>query len=206
MDVSEILRMAWRAVEDAELPDEVRQTAFREAVRLMGPQLAVPVSPTPPPVTIETRRTTAAGGPDAATQRGRATTLSENEFYEKLTTNTGVEKGKLERIVHIEGDVPQITLTRVKLERSMSKRAQAVAQILSVARLFGLNETETSLDVIRDECERLKVYDSKNFSTHMRGITGFQIKGGATKSRRVKALETGIKAFPTLVDSLLGEP
>ncbi len=204
MDVSEILRMAWRAVEDAELPDEVRQTAFREAVRLMSPQVAVPVSPTPPPASIETRRTTAVGASDSAAEKGRATTISENELYDKLTSNTGVEKGKLERIVHIEGGVPQITLMRVKLGPSMIKRAQAVAQVLIVARLFGLNETETPLDVIRGECDRLKVYDSKNFSAHMRGITGYQIKGEG-KSRRIKALETGIKAFPTLVDSLLSE-
>jgi hypothetical protein len=38
MKTSEILRDAWKAVQDASLPDELHEVAFREAVRLLSPQ------------------------------------------------------------------------------------------------------------------------------------------------------------------------
>ena len=37
MEVSETLKKAWTAVEDAGLPEKIQEAAFREAVRLLIP-------------------------------------------------------------------------------------------------------------------------------------------------------------------------
>lgn len=187
MDVSEILKKAWKAVEDAGVPTQVEEVAFREAVRLLSPASAAPPTAARQTGPTEARRAAAAGGRERKVENGATTKVSDEELYEQVAGHTGVEKGKLERVVHMEDGVPQVALTRVQLGSSNAKRAQAVAQVVAVARALTLREAEPPLDAIREECERLRVYDPGNFSTQMRALDGFQIKG-AGKARRIRVL------------------
>jgi hypothetical protein len=125
-------------------------------------------------------------------------------MYDKVVAQTGVSRDKLEQIVHLDDDGPRISIPGLKLGRNNAERARAVAQVLTIVRGFALGENETPLDVIRGECERLKVYDSANFSSsHMKALNGYVINGTG-QNRRVRAKGQGIAAFPGVVDSLLG--
>jgi hypothetical protein len=61
-----------------------------------------------------------------------------------------------------------------------------VAQTLTIARGFGLEENETPLEVIRSECTRLKVYDSANFSSQLAKLAGYVVSGSG-QNRRLRA-------------------
>ncbi|MBA2529703.1 MAG: hypothetical protein H0V19_07040 [Euzebyales bacterium] len=69
---------------------------------------------------------------------------------------------------------------------------------------FGLDEAETSVELVRAEAQRLKCYDQANFSSQLGKLTGYQVTGPSS-SRRIRAKSAGIQAFPGFVDSLLGD-
>ena len=121
-----------------------------------------------------------------------------------MAEHTGADRTRLEQIVHLDDDEPRVSLPGLRLGRNNAERMRAVAQILTIVRGFGLEETDTSLEVIRSECTRLKVYDSANFSSHIAKLSGYVVSGSG-QNRRLRVKSTGIHAFPALVDSLLGE-
>jgi hypothetical protein len=201
METSELLKSAWAAVEDAGLPDEVQAIGFREAVRLLAPES---------PGMTPTRRDAAGGRGERGgamsdpTSDAPRITVSEDEIYDRVVEHTGVDRARLEQIVHLDDDGLRVSLPGLRLGRNNAERTRAVAQILTISRGFGLEEAETSLEVIRSECTRLKVYDSANFSSHVAKLSGYVVSGSG-HNRRLRAKSPGIKAFPVLVDALAGE-
>ena len=205
MEVSETLKKAWAAVEDAGLPERIHEVAFREAVRLLVPAPVIPAAVAAAPQAGKPGGAgSGAGGSSGGGSNGDiGITVSEDELYARVVTHTGVDRDRLEQVVHLDGDVLKVSIPGIRLGRNNAERARAVAQILTIARGFGLDESETSLEVIRAECDRLRVYDQNNFSSHMKALNGYVITGTGA-SRRVRAKSAGIQAFPALLESLLG--
>lgn len=199
MDVSETLKKAWTAVEDAGLPEKIQEVAFREAVRILVPASTAQVKE--PPAAKPSGNGGSGAGPSDGTT---GSDVSEGEIYDRVVAATGADRDKLEQIFHLNDDGLRLSLPGIKLGKTNAVRARTVAHIITIARGFGLEEAETSLEVIRTECERLKVYDSANFSSHMKGLSGFVINGSG-QNRRLRAKGPGIVAFPALVDGLLGD-
>ena len=203
MDATEVLKKAWSAVARAGLPNEIHPVAFREAVRLL-----VPDAHTAPPGQATVAIPAGTSGdrnPAGGSKNGNGgPPVSEEEIYIRVAAQTGVEREKLERLVHLDDNVLRMSLPGIKLGNNNADRAPAVAQILTIMRGFGLGESETSLELIRAECSRLKVYDSTNFSSHISKMNGFVVSGSG-QNRRVRAKGAAVQAFQALVDRLLGE-
>ena len=79
--------------------------------------------------------------------------VSEGEMYARVIEHTGVDRGKLERLVHLDDDGPRITITGIKLGKNNAERTRAVAQVLTIARGFGMDEAVTSLEGHRTGAE-----------------------------------------------------
>jgi hypothetical protein len=202
MNVSETLKQAWAAVQEASLPEEMHEVAFREAVRLLAPaskEIAGERGMGTPSGNKSSGGTGGSGGSESDGGPSR----TENEIYDLVVQQTGVDRDKLAQVVHLDDDDPKVGIAGIKLGKNNAERARAVAQILTMTRGFGLGESETSLEIIRAECDRLKVYDSANFSSHMKALTGYVITGTG-QNRRLRARGPGVAAFPGLVDNLLG--
>jgi hypothetical protein len=131
--------------------------------------------------------------------------VSEDYMYSAVVAGTGVDRGKLEQLVHMDDDGPHVSIPGRQLGKNNAERTRTVAQALAIVRGFGLAENGTLIDVIRAECERLKVYDQTNFARYMKALDGYVINGTG-QNRRLRARGAGIAAFPNLVDSLLGAP
>jgi hypothetical protein len=203
MDVTETLKKAWAAVQEAGLPEVMHEVAFREAVRLLvqtGNGMAAPGAGKPSGEVVVHQ----AGRSNGESANGDGTPrVSENEMYELVVQQTGVDREKLERVVHLDDDGPKISVAGIKLGKNNAERTRVVAQILAMTRGFGLGESETPLEVIRAECDRLKVYDLNNFAAHMKALSGYVVTGTGN-NRRLRAKGPGIAAFAALVDELLG--
>lgn len=204
IEVIEVLKKAWIAVEDAGLPEGIQSVAFREAVRLLVPATSAPGAAALGVVKPNGNGGAGAVGSGGGSQGDSGITASEDEIYVKVAAQTGVDRNRLEEVVHLDGGVLKVSIPGLKLGKNNAERARAVAQILTITRGFGLEENETSLEVVRAECDRLRVYDPNNFSGHMKALVGYVITGTGS-NRRLRAKGPGIAAFPGLVDSLLGE-
>jgi hypothetical protein len=219
MEVSETLKKAWAAVEDAGLPDKIHEVAFREAVRLLVPAPAMAAISTAAVQRVAGSRGASGatgGGVSAGGTSGRASNdvgsdgdgsaimATEDAILEKVATHTGVPSQKLENLVHLDDGVLKVSIPGLKLGRSTADQTRAIAQIITIVRGFGLDEAETSLELVRAEAQRLKCYDQANFSAQIKKLNGYLITGSGT-NRRIRAKSAGIQAFPALVDGLLGE-
>jgi hypothetical protein len=200
VEVSETLKRAWTAVQEAGLPEQMHGVAFREAVRLLAPDVHLASKK------LRTGSASAEGSGGASGSGGpndAASGVTEEQMYERVVQQTGVDRDKLEKIVHLDDDGPKVSIAGIKLGKNNAERARVVAQILTIVRGFGLGESEIPLEVIRTECDRLKVYDSANFSSHMKALSGYVING-VGQNRRLRPKGQGIGAFSGLVSGLLG--
>jgi hypothetical protein len=198
MDVSDMLVKAWAAVEKASLPELIQPVAFREAVRLLsGIQDQVQPSRANKPGGNGIPRGSAESSGDMGSS------ITEDQIFGRVAEHTSVDRDKLERIVHLDGDVVKVSIPGIKLGKNNAEKTRTVAQILTIVRGFGLDEAETSVDVVRAEVMRLKCYDSANFSSQLSKLSGFVITGSGA-NRRIRSRAPGITAFPGLVDTLLG--
>ncbi|WP_241060380.1 hypothetical protein [Streptomyces marispadix] len=198
MEVSDVLKDAWAAVEAADLPGEIQPVAFREAVRLLSPASSATTS------AMLTSGHSTDSAPGTVEPEGSAAhaPIAEREIYDRVVEHTGVDRAKLEHLVHMDDDGPHMSVPGLKLGKSNAERARAVAQIIIMVRSFGIGENETPLEVIRAECERLKVYDSANFSSQVRALNGYVVTGSG-QNRRVRAKSAAVQSFSGFVDSLL---
>ena len=212
MEVSETLKKAWTAVEDAGLPEKIQAVAFREAVRLLVPTQVVAPAPAAAPSTSGETRTSAqtTGSTGSGTSGGGSNsdgskiTEAESTILDKVEQHTGVSRAKLEELVHLDDGVLKVSLPGIKLGKNNADKTRAITQILTIVRGFGLDEDETSLELVRAEAQRLKCYDSANFSSQIKVLNGYLITGSGT-NRRIRAKSGGINGFPAFVHSLLSE-
>lgn len=199
MDVAEVLKKAWLAVDEAGLPDHVQPIGFREAVRLLAPDVA---ADTRVSRSSTLRRDKVDQSTAGRTHDDEDLSISEEQIYDRVVEHTGVDRELLEQVLHLDDGAVRVSLPGLRLGRNNAERTRAVAQILTIARGFGLEEAETSLEIIRRECTRLKVYDSANFSSHIGTLDGYVVSGTG-QNRRLRAKSPGIQAFPVLVDALV---
>lgn len=185
---------------EAELPEGVKEIAFREVLRFM----LIGSEPVGKP-----RFNPRSTGVGAGTVSGQGVDSSgvevdEAEVFAKVEHETGVSADKLERILMIDDGVIKMVLPGKDLGKNTAEAARVVAQVITVVGAYGLDRRDTEYEVIRKECDRLRVYDSKNFaSKHLPNIPGFVTKGSGS-ARRLEAKAFGVKAFSDVVDTLVG--
>ena len=205
MDISEVLEKAWAAVDKAKVPESLRETAFKEAVRLMTPQSAK----TEPAAGQKLKAKRKVKGPRAARSPAPEKTTEQarvgdaDSFFNRLSEETGVARDKLERVIHIDQGVPRINMVARHLGSTVKDRQVVVGQILPVVRTYGLDESETSVAVIRAEADRLHILDT-NLNTRLADLEGITY-GGPGNARTLRVRPPGVKAFARIVDRLTSD-
>lgn len=205
MTPAEVLKAAWSAVNEADLPEELHEIAFREAVSMYmltsAPAGAVAhhTERDSSPVNFDDVRQ----GQSVPVQAGGGTAPA-SDLLAKVARGTGVPWQAIETLVYFEDDDFHVDLPAIKLGSSNAERTRNIAAVLTIVRTFSLDEDETPVDLIREEAHRLKCYDPSNFTTHLKGLEGFAIRGSG-ETRRVVAKAGGLDGFPKLVESLVGE-
>lgn len=213
MDTSEVLKKAWAAVEAAGLPEKIHDVAFREAVRLEAPArqgvVEVPArAGKPGGGSGGSSAGSRSGGSSSSSNNGNTSegdiTMTEAALLAKVVEHTGADLGLLENLVHLDEGNLRVSLPGLKLGANNADRTRTIAHLFTIVRGFGLDEDGTSVELVRSEAQRLKCYDSANFSSQLSKLQGFVITGAGT-NRRIRARSGGIQEFPNLVAKLAGE-
>jgi hypothetical protein len=200
MDVAKVLKDAWQAVQDSGVPKELQKTAFNRAIDMLGgaPPAQPPIVPPPPPGA--TTQPAGASNPLTPPPNGS----DEDNFYAKLTKETGVPRERLESVVHLDQGVPKMAINPNKLTSGKKAGQQFIARVILTARHLWLDESETAIAEVRAECERYGFLDG-NFAKHIKqlddpGLT--QI--GSGQGLKVKVRKNYISDFGTFLTKTLG--
>lgn len=207
INTKSVLKEAWLAVEETDLPEHIHEVAFREAVRLIAPATVASAEPPHSGQTNANNALTAPSGRQTGTDRQideNTISLSEDELVRRVSNGTNTDVEALRNLIFLDNGVLRLNLPGIKLGKNNADRTRAIATLFTVTRSFGLNEDDTSVELIREEAQRLKCYDQAHFASHLKALPGFVIKG-TRDNRRIQAKSLGISKFPTLVSKLTGE-
>lgn len=209
MDVSKQLAQAWADVEAAGLPEHVQGVALVEALRMRGADTAAPsrsgdgdsgVKPKGGPPKRAAAKPKAAGGGGAVA--GPDAPVDEESFFAAIARETDVPVDTLESLIFIKDGAPRLNVTRRALGSSLKQGQITVATLIVVARHFGLGEAEVQDSAVREECQRLGIFD-RNFAGNVKGIPGLLQTGDRSKVFKVRA--AGVDSFVATVGALTGE-
>lgn len=193
MEVKDLLTAALEAVDDAEIPDDLRPIAFEKAVNLLaGSQSTIGESKDGADLS---KGRTAGTGPHSGTT-GTLLDL----VAQKLKVSRDVI-GDIYR--EADGDIRLIIGTR-RLETGKAAGARQVALLVAAGRQAAGLEDFTPLERIKDEAERFKKFDSKNFATTMGKMSTAFTFDGSGKSRAVRLSQPGWEEAADLVNAFAG--
>lgn len=209
MDISNQLAQAWADVEAAGLPEHVQGVALVEALRMRGGHAAEPshsgngdsgAKPKRESAKKPSAKSKTAGG--GAVDAREGTSVDEEEFFAAIARETDVPVDTLESLIFLNDGAPRLNVTRRALGSSLKQGQIAVASLIVVARHFGLGEAEVQDSAVREECQRLGIFD-RNFAGNVKGIPGLLQTGARSKVFKVRA--AGVDSFVSTVGALTGE-
>lgn len=154
MEPSELLRQAVKAVEDAEVPDDLRVAAFERAVELLSGLAS-------PGIALVPARSSAAVSTASAVPGG---------LFDQAAQRLGVPREVLEDVFHTDGDEIGIGLAASRFDKSKSGGTRQLALLVAAARQAAGLEEWTSTGVIREVCRDYGKFDSANFASTIRGM------------------------------------
>lgn len=202
MDVKEILVEAWSEVRAAELPEHMQEVAFREVLQHMLHGSTPASERTTAHIENKNQSTPTGAVWRPVNSPDETEGPKESEIYRRVSEHTGIEESKVEELLYVDNDEIRVVIPGLKLGKNNADRTRAVAQLLTVARGFGLEEEGTLLSTIRAECSRLKVHDSANFSSQISKLPGYVVSGLGS-NRRLRIRSGGVQSFVDLANQLV---
>jgi hypothetical protein len=209
--VSKILSDAWKAVEASNVPAQVQGVAFTQAAQMLygsSPRDEDSVS------NHSTVRSTKIGRAANSTSGSTSTTpedagAAENmpdadTFYANLVKHTGVERDVLKDLLHYSPTKITLNVTGRQLGTSLRQKQQAAGVLLSVAYQYGLGHSTTGINLIREECTRLRAVDH-NLPTHLRNTDGIRLVGDG-QVKQIQLRDAALDLFKKEAERIAGKP
>jgi transposase-like protein len=183
MEIKEALSRARSSVEEADLPEPWRASAFSEVLRHLLRDSAMPGNMA---VEVPTRVPRSEAGQGLA----------------RLADRLGVPDSTLADIFDVEEDVVTLHVASSKISSVKSKATREIALLTVVARQgAGLDESWTDVSHVRDALNQYNRYDTSNFSKYLRDTDDvFNFKGRPVQLRLTRP---GWEAATELVKTLM---
>jgi hypothetical protein len=182
-EVSRILRQAAEVVKAADIPNELRPTAFGKAVDLLAGR----------PVT-ETKVPKQGGTPEPESA----------ETLDKIAAKLGLDREAIDEIFEVEDGDVKLTIAPAKLEAQKTKGAKQVALLVAAARQAAGVEDWTTQDTIRVVAIDYNKFDSPNFAQTLSELGDYFSFSGAGRGRRLKMRRAGFEEAAALIERLRG--
>lgn len=192
VETKDILTTAKQAVDDAQVPEPLQETAFAKAVDLIAGRTSSMDSSSRADVPKETL--------PKAKGTGTAPTMLESIAFRLKLDREIVEEVYFERNGELE-----ITVSPAKLGASLKAGTQELALLVTAGRQASDEEDYTSVEEIRKVAEEFRKYDSDNFSRAINDMSKeFRFRGGP-RSRELRVSKPGWEEATKLVQRLAGE-
>lgn len=180
-EIAEQLVMALRAVDQADVPSDLRGVAFDHALKF------------------------AATG-ESVHRKGQAAGQSEEGYslLSEIASRVGADYEVVSSVFEEKDDAVHLIVGRTQLPNGSSRAASMrdVALLVASGRQAAGLEDYTATSVIRRECEEIGVLDSSNFSVEVARL-GMRARGGS-KSREVHATRHQLELAGELMTRIVG--
>jgi hypothetical protein len=188
-EVKQLMKDAVKAIEEANVPDDLRVTAFEKSFdALLGATEAkgVPAEleePAPP-----ARRTAPTAGPSLAS----------------IASRLGVDGELVDEIFYEDGDFLALALAPSRFDPRKAAATQQIALLLAAGRQAGGWEEWTAVGVIREVCRDYGRFDVANFATTIKRMGDVFNFRGRARQLEVRVTRPGYEQAADLVRALGG--
>ncbi|ADG79802.1 putative protein OS=Tsukamurella paurometabola (strain ATCC 8368 / DSM / CCUG 35730 /CIP 100753 / JCM 10117 / KCTC 9821 / NBRC 16120 / NCIMB 702349/ NCTC 13040) OX=521096 GN=Tpau_3215 PE=4 SV=1 [Tsukamurella paurometabola] len=202
LEVEELIARAWGAVRDAGVPEPLQELAFKQAIDFLtrsAPGAApAPSTPTSPAsVTADDTGKPAASGPPAGQKSNDAS------LFDKFSEEASISVDDLQEVYYFDESGPHLMGPRSKFGSTTKDQAQAVALAITTARNYALDETETTDEVLRAECQRLKCDPKGNWAKVMGGLSTL-VYTGPPRGKVARVKPSSHQSLQALVTKIRG--
>lgn len=180
-DVSKILREAAEAVKAADIPTELRSSAFEKAVELLAGQPAT--------------------GAKVSSQGAKPESES-GETLDKVATKLGLDREAIDEIFDVEDGDVKLTIAPAKLDAHKTKGAKEIALLVAAARQGAGSEDWTRQNTIRVVADDYGKFDSPNFAQTLSELGDYFSFSGTGRGRRLKMRRAGFEEAAALIRRL----
>lgn len=157
--VTDLLRSAVKVLDDAGVPEDLREAAFGKAFDALAGTRAAAVTPS------------SDGGEEGGTgaaPRKPATPADTGTPIGKIAAALGVDEETASHVFDIHGDELVLTITRDQLDENRAAAIREIAILVAAGRQAGeLDEDRTHTNHVRHEAEQLGVMAKNTFKAEM---------------------------------------
>lgn len=186
-DIKTLLEEASLIVEEASVPEDLREVAFTKTIELLAAEHASE-STGASMVREEHKESVSSGWMDTL---GSATRRSRNELEDVFFLGSDGE--------------PRLGIDTVRLGGNAAERSRRAMLLIAGARQIGDGEPATSSHVLREACRQLGVLDGPNFVKALNGMKNWFNIIGTGKSKNLQIKPKGRDALRQLLDELLDD-
>jgi hypothetical protein len=192
VDVKAILAEAAKAVDDAKIPDSLRQSAFEKAVDLLAASKGAG----------EVGERTPSGGGAAPTP---VTIIDDGTLLSKVATKLKVSPETVGEVLHEKDGRFDVIVPPAKLAAGKAPGMKQLALVVAAARQGAELDDFTDMEHIRHFAVEFNKYDSANFATDLKDLEDelrFRKEG---RKIFVKLTRVGWERAAALIRQLGGE-
>lgn len=182
--IEEIIADAVAIVEASSIPGDLRPVAFAKIMDLLAAQ---------------SLQESSISGPDS----DRIASVQSSGWMDALVAATSLPQLYLEEIFFVDNEGnPLVGIDPIRLGDNAAERARKIVLLLVCARQIGGMEQSTESKLLREECERVGVYDRGNFGKTLNGLKDWFHITGARSEKAVRLKPSGRDVFRGLVSDL----
>lgn len=197
-EIVEVLKAAAKAVDDAGVPEPLREVAFMRAVDLLTggatdrSQIGGGAPPSP-------------GGVGEGTPGAKTPVVEGEGPLPAIANRLGLDRETVENVFDVEDGELKIVLPTSSLESAKGPATRQLALLFAVARQAAGIEEWTFARDIREVTKEFNKFDTSNFAQVLNGMDEvFRFTGSGPSERRVKVTRQGYERATALVRQLSG--
>lgn len=203
MDVDELIKKSWDAVDKAGVPEPIQGVALKEAIDFLRGDDGDEGGGGKPQKRTRSKRgkSKAAVFTNNSSEDGEAP--DPDEFFAQLANESGLDEGVLRDVLLLKGNLVHVIPPTRKLGTSKSQQAARVTALVAGAYVHGLGQNSVSAKAVHDEVKRKRCFDVSNYSSKVLG----KLKGFSAGSNRTEIVvgTKWIGEFKEAVEAGTGE-
>jgi hypothetical protein len=195
--VTELLRSAVKALDDAAVPEDLRETAFEKAFDALAG-----TAPAAPPRGGDGGDGSGGDGGGARRKSGAADSSAP---IGKIAVAVGVDEEAASHVFDVHGDDLVLTITRDQLDENRAAAVREIAILVAAGRqAAGLDEDRTHTNHVRHEAEQLGVISKNSFKAEMGKLGNVASTKPAGTGRELKITRHGNTEAGKIVQRITG--
>lgn len=183
-DVKNVLAAATKAVDDANVPQELRSLAFERAIDLLSRSSA------PLPAAL--------GGLPSGTETGTPPSHPAESPLNRVATRLRLQRDAVEAVYTDDGAEVEVSVPTDRLSAKKSTATREIALLVAAARQAN-GEEYTPSEAIRTVAQDYDRFDGPNFASALNEMKGTFLATGTPRNRSFKLTKPGWKAATDLV-------